>query len=228
MLPITEITPFTFQDFPGYTACIIWFGGCNFRCPYCHNPEFLENFKTIKEEKVFDFLESRKELLEGVVLSGGECTLSNDLIHFIEKVKKIGFKIKIDTNGTNPVLVSELLDKELLDFVALDYKAPEYKFGLISKSDKYSEFDKTLDLLIESQFPLEIRTTVHTKFLQEDDINEILKDLDKRKYRNTYYVQNYKNENCKTLENLEKQDRLLDRAKLLKPKNFVLEFRNFW
>ena len=80
MLPITDITNFTFQDYPEHTACIIWCAGCNFRCPYCHNPEFIEGeHKYIEENKVIDFLQSRIGLLEGVVFSGGECTLSNNL-----------------------------------------------------------------------------------------------------------------------------------------------------
>lgn len=229
MLPITAITKFSLQDFPDRTSCIVWFGGCNFRCPYCHNPEFIfGKFPTINEQKVFDFLKTRVGLLDGVVLSGGECTLTNDLPDFIRKIKAMGFKVKIDTNGSDYQKVKNLVDEGLVDFIALDIKAPKHKYQLISKIDVYESFSKVLDLLSENKIASEVRTTVHTALLQEDDINEIIKDLDKRGYTGNYFVQNYKNDNNKTLENLPNQKRILDTKKLIKPKGFKIGFRNFW
>jgi pyruvate formate lyase activating enzyme len=229
MLPITAITKFTFQDYPEHTACIIWFGGCNFRCPYCHNPEFVfGKLPAMPEKEVFDFLETRKGLLDGVVLSGGECTLSDNIFEFVEKIKNMNFKIKIDTNGSNYQKIKNLADKNFIDFIALDIKAPKHKFKLISKSDRYEDFTNTLDLLCKNKIPSEVRTTVHTDLIQEDDINEIIDNLDKRGYKGIYYIQNYRNDNNKTLENLKEQKRILDKNQLIKPKGFKLEFRNFW
>lgn len=229
MLPITAITKFTLQDYPGHTACVIWCGGCNFRCPYCHNPEFISGkFKTIDEQTILDFLETRKGKLDGVVFSGGECTLSDNIFDFIERVKKMGFLVKIDTNGSNYAKVKKMVDKKLIDFIALDIKAPKHKFKLISKSDRYEDFSKTLDLLCKTKIKSEVRTTIHTDLIQEEDVNEIIKDLESRGFKDIYYIQNFKNDNCATLDNLRRQRRILDRNKLIKPKGFQLKFRNFW
>lgn len=229
MLPITDITKFTFQDFPDKTACIIWFAGCNFRCPYCHNPYFItQENKILEEEKVLEFLKSRVGLLDGVVLSGGECTLSNKLYDFVKKIKAMGFLIKIDTNGTNFELVSKLVNEKLIDFVALDYKAPKSKFQNIAKIDKFDTFSKTLDFLINSNIDMEIRTTVHTKLLNENNINEIINDLENRKYKKNYYIQNFRNDNHDILDKeLGEQDKLLDKNLIIK-KGFEIYFRNFF
>lgn len=229
MLPITDITTFSFQDFPEHTSCIIWFGGCNFRCPYCHNPEFvISKFHTIEEEKVFEFLESRVGLLDGVVLSGGECTISNELYDFIKKIKKMGFLVKIDTNGTNFGLVKKLIDEKLIDFIALDYKSPREKFASITNTDSYDEFKKTLEYSIKSNIKMEVRTTIHTALLNENDLNQIIDDLEKLNYKHSYFIQNFRNDNGrKTLGNICDQEIPLD-INLVKKKSFEVLFRNFF
>ncbi|HSQ98069.1 MAG TPA: anaerobic ribonucleoside-triphosphate reductase activating protein [Rickettsiales bacterium] len=228
MLPITDITKFTFQDFPDKTACIIWLAGCNFRCPYCHNPDFImKKCKCLDEKEVFDFLESRVELLDGVVLSGGECTLSNELYDFIKKIKSMGFLVKIDTNGTNFELVKRLIEDKLIDFIALDYKAPKNKFLSIAKIDKFDIFSETLNFAISSNIDMEIRTTVHTKLLNEDDLNEIINDLNSRNYKSNFYIQNFRNDSGSTLDNIGDQERVLDKNLILK-KDFGVFFRNFF
>jgi len=227
MLPITDITKFTFQDFPEHTACIVWFGGCNFRCQYCHNPEFITgNFKTISENDVFKFLNSRIGLLEGVVLSGGECTLSNNLYDFVKKIKDLGFLVKIDTNGTNFELIEKLINDRLVDFIALDYKAPKNKFSLITNSSEYDKFEMTLKFLILSNINMEIRTTVHTDLIDEDDINKIINDLENKNYKNKYFIQNFRNDNNSILGNLSEQKKILDKNKIIS-KNIKINFRNF-
>lgn len=228
MLPITDITKFTFQDFPGYTSCIIWFAGCNFRCPYCHNPEFIVGtFNTIDENEVIKFLQSRVGLLDGVVFSGGECCLNDGLYDFAKKVKDMGFLIKIDTNGTNFKLVKKLVDDKLIDFIALDYKAPRDKFLSIAAINKFNDFENTLNFLIEKNFNMEIRTTVHTDLLNEDDINNIILDLQHRGYNKTYHIQNFRNDNKTTLGHLPEQKRILDKTKI-NPSNIQVFFRNFF
>jgi pyruvate formate lyase activating enzyme len=161
------------------------------RCDYCYNKDIV----FAKEGKysyndILDFLKTRVNLLEAVVLSGGEAS-SYDLVPFCRKIKELGFKIKLDTNGTNFTHVKELLALNLLDYVALDYKAPEEKFTQITHSNKFDEFSKTLDFLIKNNISFEARTTIHRDLLDENDINKIIDDLKTRGYKNNYYIQEF-------------------------------------
>ena len=227
-LPIVDITKFTFQDFPEHTACIVWFAGCNFRCPYCHNLEFITgNLQKIDEQKILDFLKSRIGLLDGVVLSGGECCLFDDVYDFVKKIKEMGFLVKIDTNGTNTKLIKKLVNDKMIDFVALDYKAPKEKFKSIAGIDGFDKFDETLKFLIQSNIDMEIRTTVHTKLLNEDDVNNIILDLENKGYNKTYHIQNFRNDNKSTLSNIGDQDRILNKE-LIKSSKIKVFFRNFF
>lgn len=214
-LPITSITPFTFQDYPEHTACILWFSGCNMACSYCHNPELVKGeLAKLPPAQVVEFLESRKGLLEGVVLSGGECMMSAQLPEFARYLKSLGFKVKVDTNGTNPDILEEMLGEQLIDYVALDYKAPPDLFQSITGFDGYALFERSLKLLIASGIPLEIRTTVHADLLDEEDINFILKHLENLGFRGTYYVQNFRA--GKTLGNLDEPFNRFDVSRLNK------------
>ena len=188
---IYDITKFTHLDYPEHLAAIFWFSSCNMRCDYCYNPEIV--FAKSSANSMMDaleFLKTRVGLLDAVVLSGGEATLHN-LVEFAQEIKKLGFSIKLDTNGTNYESVKELLDLDLLDFIALDYKAPQYKFTQITHSDKYKDFSKTLKMLIHRDFDFEVRTTLHFDLLNEDDINLIIEDLKCIKYQGTYYLQKF-------------------------------------
>lgn len=185
------ITKFTTLDYSDHLACIIWFAKCNMRCSYCYNPKIVYGEGVLSDEEVFDFLKSRTRKLDGVVLSGGECTLNPDIVEFCEEVKELGFKIKIDTNGLKPDILKELIELSLVDFIALDYKAPSKKFTQITKSLEIEKFYQTLDMLIEKKFSFEVRTTCHQALIDEDDINYIISDLVKRDYRGTYFIQNY-------------------------------------
>ncbi|UCN00574.1 anaerobic ribonucleoside-triphosphate reductase activating protein [Sulfurimonas sp. SWIR-19] len=188
---IYDITKFTHLDYPDHLACIVWFGGCNMRCDFCYNKEIVfAKEGSYSMEDVLKFLQTRVSLLDAVVLSGGEAS-SYALTDFCKAIKKLGFSIKLDTNGTNPLHVKELLGLNLLDYVALDYKAPEYKFTPVTHSGKFHEFSQTLDLLIRSGIDFEVRTTLHTDLLTEDDINCILSDLKTRGYTNAYYIQEF-------------------------------------
>ena len=188
---IYDITKFTHLDYPDHLAAIFWFSSCNMRCDYCYNPEIVfAKSSSYSLMDALEFLKTRVGLLDGVVLSGGEATLHN-LVEFAKEIKKLGFFIKLDTNGTNYESVKELLDLKLLDFIALDYKAPQYKFTKITHSDRYEEFSKTLSLLIESRIEFEVRTTLHFDLLNEKDINLIIEDLKQRKYQGIYYLQEF-------------------------------------
>ena len=214
-LPITSITPFTFQDYPEHTACILWFSGCNMACSYCHNPELVKGeLAKLPPQQVIEFLESRKGLLEGVVLSGGECMMSAQLPEFARYLKMLGFKVKVDTNGTNPDMLEKMLGENMIDYVALDYKAPPDLFQSITGFDGYALFERSLNLLIASGISLEIRTTVHADLLDEEDINSILKHLENLGFSGTYYVQNFRA--GKTLGNLDEPFNRFDVSRLNK------------
>lgn len=224
-LPITSITPFTLQDYPDHTACIFWFSGCNMACGYCHNPDLVKGaYQKISEEKILKFLESRIGLLDAIVLSGGECTMCKSLPEFTKYLKQLGFKVKIDTNGTNPDLLEELISEKTIDYIALDFKSTKSKFYEITKFSNYNLFLKSLKLLCESKINLEVRTTIHTSLLNEEDINEIIKTLNDYNYKGIYYLQNFREGG--TLEKLTTPSRKFNTNEI---KNTLveLEFRGF-
>ena len=140
--PIYSITPFTLLDYAHKSACILWFAGCNMRCLYCYNPEIVLGKGTISFEKTLTFLNSRKYLLDAVVFSGGECLLHKNILELITEVKKMGFLVKIDTNGSKPAVLRELLKKRLIDYVALDFKALPAHFKKITQSNFFLPFSK--------------------------------------------------------------------------------------
>ncbi len=188
---VYDLTKFTHLDFPNQLACIVWFIGCNFRCDYCYNKDIVfSKTANISLNDVLSFLQKRVGLLDGIVLSGGEATEHN-LVAFCKEVKKLGFLIKLDTNGVNFTKIKEMIELNLLDFIALDYKAPRYKFTKITHSNKYDSFSKTLNYLISKDFDFEVRTTIHRDLLDENDINLIIDDLAKRGYKNSYFLQNF-------------------------------------
>jgi len=229
VLPVYSVSPFTLLDFPNYTACIIWFSGRNMRCGYCHNPQIVKGKGRGDINQVLDFLEKRKGLLDGVVLSGGEASVYSGLVDFAHKIKKMGYAIKLDTNGTRPDIIKQFLEDDLLDYVALDYKAPPEKFKKVTGISKFLDFEKTLKLICaQNKIPFEVRTTVHTALMDENDISAIIHDLDNKKYSGTFYVQNFCSDNDRpTLGFLKNQERILDINQLTTPSHFNIDFRNF-
>ncbi len=191
---IADITPLTLLDFPDKVACIFWLRGCNLSCRYCYNVSLVKCPYTAENgrEDYLNFLREREGFLDGVVLSGGECTLCPDLSTICREIRALGLAIKIDTNGTRPDVVRELVEGGLCDYIALDYKAPQDKFGLITgRAELFEPFSSTLDYLIARGFPFEVRTTVHPDLLDEDDINRIIADLQTRGYPGIYYLQHF-------------------------------------
>ncbi|WP_457562221.1 anaerobic ribonucleoside-triphosphate reductase activating protein [Caminibacter pacificus] len=225
MLGIFSFQKFSTLDFPGRLAAIIWFSGCNMRCPYCYNKDVVFGEKRIEEDEILDFLKKRVGLLDGVSFTGGEATLYKNLIPFSQKIKDLGFDIKLDTNGLNFDVIRDMVEKNLVDYIALDFKAPPEKFESITKNRHYEKFEKTLDFLIGSDVDFEVRTTVHTDLLDENDINKIIKILHQKGYKGTYYLQNYFETEKETIGNIGPQKRKLDTSKLLDL--IPIEFRNF-
>ena len=188
---IYNITPFTTTDYKDHLSCIIWFNSCNMRCLYCYNPDIVNSMSGLYTlEDLLIFLNKRVGLLDSVVLSGGEATIHN-LIEICKDIKSLGFKIKLDTNGSNPKQLKELLQNDLLDFVALDFKAPKYKYKEITKSNLYNNFLESLKLLIKSNIKYEVRTTLHNDLLDVNDINMMQKILYENNYTNDYFIQNF-------------------------------------
>lgn len=229
ILPVYGITPFTLLDFPGHTACIIWFSGCNMRCGYCHNPEIVKGKGQYDIDKIFTFLQKRQHVLDGVVLSGGEASVYPGMLSLIQKIKAMGYAVKLDTNGIRPDLLKKFLKHDCLDYIAMDYKAPIDKFKTVTAVAKFGLFSDTLDILCrQSSVPFEVRTTVHTALLDEEDIVTIMRDLELRGYKGVYYVQNFCADNNRpTLGNMPLQKRILNIRALPRPQKYELCFRNF-
>lgn len=170
------------------------------RCAYCYNPELLspeENsggFPSVPGARSLkDFLTKRAGFLDGIVLSGGECTLNKRLPDICYMACSMGYSVKIDTNGTNPAVIKKMVHAGLVHYIALDYKSPPSLFSQITRSGirSYELFSQSLDYLIGIQFPFEVRTTIHPDLLNESAVNQIIDDLVNRGYRGTYYLQHY-------------------------------------
>ena len=169
------IQKFSTVDYPGYTVASIFTIGCNMRCGYCHNPELVlpEQYAgAIPEEEIFEFLEKRRGLLDGVAISGGEPTMQEDLPDFIRRCKKMGFLVKLDTNGTNPGVLRELLQENLVDFIAMDIKGPLEKYSQIAaRPIDIDAIRESIDLI--RTIPHEFRTTIVRGQLVPEDFESI-------------------------------------------------------
>ncbi|MBU8849111.1 MAG: anaerobic ribonucleoside-triphosphate reductase activating protein [Desulfobacterales bacterium] len=161
-------------DFPGTIACIVFTQGCNFICPYCHNPDLVaipqkEAGNLYDENKIFEFLKKRKGFIEGVVITGGEPTLQKDLIPFCRKVKNMGYKLKLDSNGTRPHVLAKLFEDRLVDFISMDIKTTLENYHLVvpGKFDTQKIF-KSARLLMEQAPAYEFRTTCSRPFVSKE------------------------------------------------------------
>ncbi len=189
-------------DYPDTISAIIWAVGCNFNCPFCYNPQLVKKTtKCIPEEEILSFLQKRKGLLEGVVMSGGEPLLQKDIVEFIEKIKKRGYLVKIDTNGTHPEKLLELIDRKLIDYIAMDVKAPKNKYNkLAGRNIDINLIQKSVQIIKKNTIDYEFRTTFIPDFLKKEDIVEIAKWLNGSK---KFYLQQFKSDNPLLLSELE-------------------------
>lgn len=214
---------FSLIDYPGEVAAIVFTSGCNFRCPYCHNPELVNlsmptrrvssaGRHATSEENILSFLEKRIGKLTAVSITGGEPTIQEDLSEFIKKIKKMGFLVKLDTNGSNPGMLEKLIKNRLIDYVAMDIKAPLNRYKKVAHSDCSSPIKKSIDIIISSlpatsnsylperntqanagklqtgAIDYEFRTTIVKSLLSEDDIIEIGKEISGAA---SYYLQRF-------------------------------------
>lgn len=177
-------------DYPDKTSCILWFAGCNMRCQYCYNPEVVRGKGHTSYDAALQFIKTRKDFLDAVVLSGGECTMHQHMDFFLKEIKNLGFLLKIDTNGSHPERIKHFILLELVDYIALDFKALPSSFHKVTQSDLFQKFEQSLKLLIKMDFPFEVRTTVHSAFLDPGKISEMIRYLEEIGYTGTYYLQN--------------------------------------
>lgn len=180
---IGGVEPSSVLDYPGFLSCVFFCQGCNFDCFYCHNRALIgPGMSMMSHQMMHDFLEKRKDFLQAVVFSGGECTLQQDLLLAVSGAKCLGFLTKIDTNGSNPGMLTDLLTSGMVDYVALDVKAPWYKYpAIVGTHAKISQVEKSLVLLLahavnHEGFTLEVRTTL-APGLDKDDLLALAKEL---------------------------------------------------
>lgn len=183
----------TLLDFPGRMACTVFTGGCNMRCPFCHNRSLVflnENDSEISVNDIVDYLENRSKVLDGVCITGGEPLLHKGLKDFIKKVKSLGLQVKLDTNGSNFEKLKELVEEGLLDYVAVDIKNCPKKYSETIGLQSYdlSEIEKVISYLLEDHVDYEFRTTIVKQFHEVSDIEEIGKWI---KGAKRYYLQNF-------------------------------------
>ena len=200
---IGGVQELTTLDFPGHLAAVVFAVGCNFRCGYCHNPQFVEcqgeTLTSIPEEVFFKFLEKRKGRLEGVCVSGGEPTIQPDIVEFALKIKKAGFLVKLDTNGTKPLVLEKMIAEKAVDYFAMDIKTSPSRYGEIVAvkpprggltATIMDEIKKSKEIIQNSGLPYEFRTTAvkgkHTREVFEE-IGEWLKGAE------AYFIQNFRN-----------------------------------
>ncbi len=201
-MQIGGLQKLTLIDFPGRLAATVFLVGCGFRCPFCYSselvlPEKIKNQPKISQKEFFSFLKDRKGLLEGVVICGGEPTLNKELPAFARKIKKNGYLVKLDTNGSNPAMLKELIDKKLIDYVAMDIKGPKEKYGEIVGMPKcwsnrmMKNIEKSVEILKNSKIDFEFRTTVVPGLLEKEDILKIVHWI---KPAPKYFLQNFRAE----------------------------------
>jgi len=202
---ICGLEKLTLIDYPDHLADIIFTQGCNLRCHFCYNPMLVwprkgadeknkkeKGYKLLSTYDLFLFLQARFGRLEGVVITGGEPTLHSDLPSFIKKIKKIGYLVKLDTNGTNPAMLEKLLAAKLVDYLAMDLKAPLEKYAaVVGAPVSCKNIQKSVKIIMKSGLPYEFRTTVVPGILVKSDfqkMGQVIKGADK------WYLQNFKSD----------------------------------
>ena len=188
---ISGLEKLSITDYPGYVSCIVFTQGCNFNCLFCHNSSLIPFKKgSITEEEVLAYIEKRKNILDGVVITGGEPLLQINIKDFIKKVKNLGLKVKLDTNGSNYLMLKELIDDALIDYIAMDIKSDMTNYEQLTGFKKYN-FDSikdTIKLIENSNIDYEFRTTIIKEYHNLDNIINICMLINPK---SKYYLQNY-------------------------------------
>ena len=193
-MKIAGMQKLSLVDYPEKMCCTLFTSWCNFRCPFCHNAGLVVRpaEEILTHDEVFDYLKKRKGMLQAVTISGGEPTLQKGLKEFVQQVKDLGYLVKLDTNGTNPALLIDLVESGLVDYVAMDIKNSKQKYALTCGLDNMdlSPVEKSVDFLMNGKIPFEFRTTVVRDFHNADDFEDIAKWIGKAQ---NYYLQQFVN-----------------------------------
>lgn len=189
---IKGLQKLTLLDYPEKTACTVFTGGCNFRCPFCHNASLVTklNSDEISEDEFFSFLNKRKNVLQGVCVTGGEPTLMPDLPEFISKIKELGFLVKLDSNGYRPDILKSLVNNKLIDYIAMDIKNCESKYALTTGVQELNidKIKESINFIMNCGIDYEFRTTIVRELHSPQDIEQIgllIKDCKK------YFLQSF-------------------------------------
>ncbi len=183
----------TLLDYPGKVACTVFTSGCNFRCPFCHNASLVigtAQYQKIPEEEFFAFLEKRRGILDGVCVSGGEPLVHQDIKEFMKKIRELGFLIKLDTNGSFPSMLSQIINEGLVDYIAMDLKNSPIKYAETIGVPDYDigAIDKSVRIIMNSDVTYEFRTTVVQEFHTKEDFIQMSRWIRGAK---AYYLQQY-------------------------------------
>lgn len=181
-------------DFPEKVSCVLFLSGCNFRCPYCHNPDLVKGRPArpspINEAWVCDFFNRRRGFLDGVVISGGEPTLQEELPSLCKKIKQMGYPVKLDTNGSRPKVIESLIDGGLVDYIAMDIKTDPFQYAsFIEKTCNPDHILTSIRLIMESSLDYEFRTTCVKQIVDEKGIENIARLIDGA---NSYVLQRFR------------------------------------
>lgn len=192
-MDIFGFTKTTLLDYPGHVACTIFTGGCNFRCPFCHNYDLVihpDIYPKVEEADIFSHLEKRKNVLSGICISGGEPTLWPDILEFLAKLKATGKPVKLDTNGYRPDVLENAIKESLVDYVAMDIKAGRANYDKACGAHiDISKIEKSVEILTGSGIPYEFRTTCVKGIHTEEDFIDIARWLPSDA---AYYLQSFK------------------------------------
>lgn len=193
MPKIKGIQKTTFIDYPGKIAATLFTGGCNFRCSYCHNSALVkaaEALPDIPAVEILEYLKGRTEQLEGICITGGEPTIHSDLPEFISKIKAMGYAVKLDTNGTNPEMLEDLIQQKLIDYIAMDIKGPiEIYPEIVNTPIDQEKIQQSINLILKSGINHEFRTTVLPCYHREKEMQEIGELI---KGAQAYYLQQFR------------------------------------
>ena len=192
-MKISGLNKLTLLDFPQHVACIIFTSGCNFRCPFCHNATLVthtQDAENFSEEEILSYLKKRQGILDGVVITGGEPLIQNGIEEFIVKVKNLGYKVKLDTNGANPEKLISLVEKGLVDYVAMDIKNSKEKYNITAGCENIdiSKIEQSVEFLLKGTVDYEFRTTVVNELHTIQDIEAICEWISGAK---RYFLQNF-------------------------------------
>jgi len=198
-MKIIQIQKQSLIEYPGKISAVIFLAGCPLRCPWCYVPQLvlperIQKLPEIPQEKVLAFLEERRGFLEGVAISGGEATINPKLPDFVKKIKKMGYEIELETNGTNPEMLEYLIKNKLIDYAAMDLKQrfvfeKWYKVtGEVLTREIFEKIKRSVGIILKNRIDYQFRTTLVKEFHKKEDIVEIAKEVRRAKI---YYLQNY-------------------------------------